>query len=322
MSVTREEVLWCYQNLLGREPESDEAIRVHLDNKTLRDVVNAFTNSEEFRQQRMEFKRAAIAPINIRPLALDVQQIDISASAEELDRCAAKIKDAWQTMGAEQPHFSVLSQAQFLPENLSESIASFWESGENEATHFESVLARYGVTKLENLVCVEYGCGVGRLTGTFAKHFKQVFAYDISKPHLIHASQRIAELGLKNVSFVECLDLMKANIEPCDVFLSIIVLQHNPPPLLFELIRRALIALRPGGTAIFQVPIYIVGYSFNLKNWLETNHAHEMQMHCVPQESLFELVSGLGCKLLSVREDAHAGHPEAIVSNTFVVRKD
>jgi acetyltransferase-like isoleucine patch superfamily enzyme len=46
--VTREEIVWCYRNLLGREPESEEAIFAHVNCKNFKDLVAAFTGSAEF----------------------------------------------------------------------------------------------------------------------------------------------------------------------------------------------------------------------------------------------------------------------------------
>jgi acetyltransferase-like isoleucine patch superfamily enzyme len=46
--VTREEIVWCYRNLLGREPESEEAIFAHAQCKSFKDLVAAFTGSAEF----------------------------------------------------------------------------------------------------------------------------------------------------------------------------------------------------------------------------------------------------------------------------------
>lgn len=321
MSVTREDVIWCYQNLLGRNAESEAVIDSHLGFESVKDLVALFVHSAEFANSGSA-KPERIARQHIWLRADEqTQLIETSATHQELEQCAAVIKEAWQAEGRRQAHFSVLSNEEFLPTNLAGSIDTFWASGEAEALLATRILAKHGVTNLAERVCSEYGCGVGRVTNGFARHFKAVHGYDISEPHLVHARQHTAEVGLKNIVYHECLELMKAQIEPCDFFYSAIVFQHNPPPVIIELIRRALASLRPGGVAIFQVPTFIAGYQFKLKGWLEGASGGRVHMHCIPQASIIEIISNQGCKLLEIREDGFAGSPETIISNTFAVSK-
>lgn len=52
--VSRDDVVWCYRSLLGREPESEEVIGQHLRSRDLRALVQTFITSAEFRQQRSD----------------------------------------------------------------------------------------------------------------------------------------------------------------------------------------------------------------------------------------------------------------------------
>ncbi len=321
MNVTREDVIWCYQNLLGRSAESEAAIESHLVFNSMRDLVAFFVRSAEFSGGTSAESNDS-GRHNLWPSAdAQTQKINIDATHEVLDQCAAVIRNVWQSEGRNQAHFSVMSNEQYLPANLPRSLEAFWASGEDEATLAARILAKHGITNLTERVCVEYGCGVGRVTNGFAKRFKAVHAYDISEPHLVYARQRTADLGLKNITYRECLELMKTQIEACDFFYSAIVFQHNPPPVIAELIRRALASLRPGGVAIFQVPTFIADYQFNLKDWLQAMADSRVHMHCVPQTLVIELIFSQGCKLLEIREDGFAGSPDTIISNTFVVSR-
>ena len=127
-------------------------------------------------------------------------------------------------------------------------------------------------------------------------------------------------LAVSRAPILACLILL-GDLEPCDVFYSRIVFQHNPPPVIAELIRNALKALRPGGIAIFQVPSYMSGYGFKLREWLAKDHPLDMQMHCLPQHRIFALIAEHCGAVLEVREDGVAGARDRIVSNNFVVRK-
>lgn len=47
-TVSREEILWCYRTLLGREPESEAAILTHANSNSLKDLIECFVRSPEF----------------------------------------------------------------------------------------------------------------------------------------------------------------------------------------------------------------------------------------------------------------------------------
>jgi SAM-dependent methyltransferase len=317
--VSRDEILWCYRNLLGREPESEAVVNTHLRTRDFRHLVLSFVRSQEF--------IASVPRVTLHseepglPPFLDKLKIDAEATPGELAMCAAKIKKAWEHLGNEKAHYSVLTYDDFLPKNLNGSIEAFWNSGVWEASQVMRTLGELGAKQLEEKVCVEYGCGVGRVTVNFAKSFGRVHGYDISRNHLAYARARATEVGAGNIEFHECANDFRIAIEPCDFFYSLIVLQHNPPPIIVEVLRLAMRALKPGGIAIFQVPTYIVGYQFSLDEWLAMDHALDMQMHCVPQDTVFRLMADSGCHLLSVREDGWAAAPGKILSNTFYCQK-
>ncbi len=317
MSVTRADVVWCYEKILGRSPESEAVIEAQSHWPDTREMVLAFVNSQEFLLQHPRASSTAGASILELPLVLDKLAIEIAATPHELALCAARIKDAWEHLGKEKAHYSVLSSDEFLPDNLPGVIDRFWATGEIEAAQALRAYEIHGPTGATKKVCVEYGCGVGRLTGHFGRSFKLVHAYDISRIHLKHAEARTSQLGASNVIFHECAEDFRVAIEPCDFFYSFIVLQHNPPPVILEIIRIALGALNPGGVAMFQVPTYIADYRFSLTEWLAAEHVLDMQMHCVPQGAVLEVIAATGCRLLELRDDNCTAARDKIVSNTF-----
>jgi hypothetical protein len=67
-AVSREDVVWCYQTLLGRGPESEEVIDWHLGSLSFRHLVERITRSPEF-EQRVSRVAPAItaAPAPARP---------------------------------------------------------------------------------------------------------------------------------------------------------------------------------------------------------------------------------------------------------------
>ena len=111
-------------------------------------------------------------------------------------------------------------------------------------------------------------------------------------------------------------------LERVDLVYSIMVLQHNPPPVIRLIVREFLRALNPGGVAYFQVPTYMAGYGFSAEAYLaEEDDAQEMEMHPFPQRVVFALAREEGCEPIEVFEDGWTGYRPQELSNTFVIRK-
>jgi len=104
-----------------------------------------------------------------------------------------------------------------------------------------------------------------------------------------------------------------------DFVISIIVLQHNPPPVIAALFGKLLAALAQGGVAIIQIPTYIQGRYFSTADYLESA-APQMEMHALAQSIIYRIIEQSGCRLVEVREDGAAGHGPAI-SHTFCIQR-
>jgi len=316
MPVTREQVILAYRMFLGREPESDAVVRIHMDCQDLPQLRQRFLQAPEFISRQVSGPKPRYTHTTLNYPKMEVES---DADEEQLADCIAKIKAAWSHLGQTKPHFSVLTQKQFLPQNLNGSIQDFWASGEAEAAVLEQILSRHDCRQLSAMTCVEYGCGVGRVTGALARRFARVHAYDISQSHLLLAEQRIEEVSAHNVELHLCSDAALEQLCECDVFYSRIVFQHNPPPLMKQLITKALSALAQDGIAVFQIPTYSPNYRFRIMEWLEEDHPLDMQMHCLPQEIIFKIVAEANCIALEVIQDHSTGGHDT--SNVFVVRK-
>lgn len=119
-------------------------------------------------------------------------------------------------------------------------------------------------------VCVEVGCGPGRMTAALAGRFDRVVAVDVSPSMLERARGAV---GARNVEFRvvsgERLDGLEDGI--ADVVVCYLVLQHLPhralvAGLLAELGR----VLRPGGEGFVQLPVLEAGPKPRLWRGLRT----------------------------------------------------
>jgi 2-polyprenyl-3-methyl-5-hydroxy-6-metoxy-1,4-benzoquinol methylase len=314
MAVTQEDVRRCYRILLGREPENrdvvEQKVRAHRD---LWQLIEEFTSSPEFRNRR---------GLAITPLRVDVpaETIDVDVSSDDLTALREHVQASWEQLGRDKAHYSVLTRQEYLPAAFADNETAFWSSGEDQVAWLVRILERHGMTALQSKSCIDFGCGVGRLTEPLARTFRQVHGYDISEPHLVHARSRVAQHQNVDFSLVRTLPVPFA---PADVFFSLIVLQHNPPPIIALIIRGALQGLRPGGLAVFQVPTYALGYSFSMADYARhiRRSKRDIEMHCIPQQDVYRIAAETGCRVVEIREQDMTGRLGSDVSNVFVIQR-
>lgn len=318
--VSRDEVLWCYRLLLGREPESEAVVQSQLRAPSRRELMMGFLTSMEFAHKNPDLTalQSTLTWMQSTPL-----RIDVDIGEAKLRAMLERVKEVWLRLGTSAPHWSVMSDTQFLPENIDGSIDRFWAAGEEDTVIFHRTLLRIGVGDLGGKTCIEYGCGIGRMSGPLSRLFATLHACDISPSHLELARQRLRDLGCGNVVLHEMPSDPLAPLPRCDVYYSRIVIQHNPPPVMLALVRAALECLNPGGIAVFQVPSYMVGYQFDADAYLAQSFEVEagFEMHCLPQSVVFALILESGCELLELHEDGAGGAPRQLFSNTYVVRR-
>jgi SAM-dependent methyltransferase len=313
-SATKEDVVWCYQHLLGRNPESDEVVERHAAREVdFRTVVLNFVNSAEFRQKSLV---AALPLLDGRaPLS-----IELTAAPDQLVALRQRMARTWTALGAKPPHHSMLTGSNFFPQNLGEpAIERFYTGGGAEGRLIRSVLDRHGFGDTLSKTCVEFGCGLGRVSLALSRMFESVVGYDTSAAHIKLAEERKITQKFENVEFVLLTDIDQELIS-CDFLYSRLMLQHNPPPLMRYLIGSMLGSLRHGGVAIFQMPTYAPNYSFKVAEELAREWQPRIELHCMPQPEVFKAINAAGCEVLEVREDRAIGKP-GWVSNTFVVER-
>lgn len=313
----RDDVIAAYHLILGREPESEKAITDNLQNSDIEALRNQFVNSDEFRRGMPGLRSHQGLPITVLPL-----EIDVDVAPDVLTAMVRKTGEYWNKVGLEAPHWSVVTASKFLPENIMQHQDEFFESSRVDEEIILSGLARAGVALSELRSCVEFGCGVGRLTFRLASLFPKVTGIDISSSHLALAREYCNKLGLKNVNFVQASSEALMPAEGFDFWFSRIVLQHNSPPVSMAIIRKAFQALNWGGIAMFQVPVHHVGYSFRADDYLSSRLGENMEMHCVPQQAILNLAQSHGLQLLDVREDTWvvSDGPDWL-SNNFIFRR-
>ena len=299
----------------GERAESEAAVEAHMQKASPSTLLWTFLSSPEFgRLSRGRLARTASIGLDAPKLAIDTHCDDAT-----LKKLRQRISKQWAKLGSDRPHWSVLTGAQFLPENFRNNEPAFWASGEREVDTIERLLDHSSVSLGPETVAAELGCGVGRVTIPLSQRIKRVVAYDISEPHLDLARQRARAAKSSNIEFRRVDPDADIRFESCDLFYSRIVLQHNTPPIIRRTLDAAFASIQFGGVALFQVPTYRKGYSFSTQSYLNSD-SEGMEMNCLSQAEIFSLIQKHHMSVVLVREDDSCGR-DRFVSNTFLIKK-
>jgi 2-polyprenyl-3-methyl-5-hydroxy-6-metoxy-1,4-benzoquinol methylase len=307
---------WAYRMILLREPEAPAALEALAAAGSAHEMRNVLLSSSEVRAQKSLPVHHAFEGSE------PPQEVQVDVSDAERERLFAMVQKVWRSLGEEKPHWSVLSSDEFLPGEVEKRMDAFYATGPVNVQWVLKALARNGVDAARHPVCMDYGCGVGRLSAALAPHFSRVVGVDVSERHLELAREALSSRGVVNVELRHVASIEAVRELPqADLVVSLIVLQHNPPPVMREILRALLGRLRPGGVALIQFPTYMPQpYRFRLKEYL-AGGGRNMEMHALPQRDVFALAFALGIEVLEVFEDGWAGFGPGARSNTFVLRR-
>jgi 2-polyprenyl-3-methyl-5-hydroxy-6-metoxy-1,4-benzoquinol methylase len=314
LPITSEVVQWAYRLFLDREPENETVVEEKSrDCKSILELRRVFLRSEEFKS-----KNPGLPTLSGHEPPIDVEY---SVSDRELKKIFKHVQKSWTSLGLNDPYFSVLTQGEFGKSAMSEErIDEFYESGKKEVDRLFKTLARNSIDSSSFRNCLDFGCGAGRISRWLSASFEAVHAYDVSKNYLEMAQDYLENIDILNVDFrqVKSIDDL-GQFPKVDLIYSVIVLQHNPPPIMHRIIGGFMKALNPGGVAFFQLPTYKEGYRFFSKKYLRhVSSKDEMEMHVLPQRVVFEIVREGNGKILEVVEDFNTSWG---LSNTFLIQK-
>jgi len=316
LGVERTEIEMAYRVMLGREP-LDEETEIWRNAESISELRRAFIESAEFKSDFLKYNPAQNAwkpPIERKHLPVEWQ-----TEPETQAALLAYVQTTWTKLGLEEPHWSVLASEDWKASNIEKNKVYFYQSGARDTALISAILSRHEAVPESFGRVLEYGCGVGRVTLHLASMFAHVTAVDISRSHLALAEAELHAHGATNVAFVQAELPDFGMTAPFDLWFTRIVLQHNPPPVIAMILRRMFACLAPGGLAIFQLCTYVPGYRFSVADYLGQPKQGEIEVHCLPQQIVFQLAQEAGCLCLEVTPDN--GMPPPWASDVFVFHK-
>ena len=307
-----------YKCLLGRYPESAEVVLGHLNfSKTVDELIAKIKSSDEY------VTSGAASYIDVVGRNYWARADDQSDST---DKCSVEIVDAlfqrlqrqWKLLGSTEPYWSVLSSDSFQMTNFEHHRAQFFASGYENLRLIHGFFSRNGIP-MPSGICLELGCGVGRVTIPLSTIFQKVIGLDVSEGNLALCRKHIAAEGRTNAE--SCLVVSPSDYESLpkhDFFFSFIVLQHNPPPLQEYILGKILGKTNPGGVCLFQMATNTPNYRFDIAEFL-AQPSGVIDMHSLPMKVVFSLLHQHGFRLLEVINDPWTG---LYGSHTFFAIKD
>jgi 2-polyprenyl-3-methyl-5-hydroxy-6-metoxy-1,4-benzoquinol methylase len=321
--VTPDEVSHAYKLFLGREPENADVVAGYCQNAhTLDQLSRIFMSSPEFMRRMGSALERPQANRHRHPFTLPRIPVETQVSPEVLDQMFDRIHKQWDHLGATEPYWSVVTQPQNYVAEFDQHSQQFFASGNSACDMFLATLRRCGINPAQLNTCLEVGCGVGRVTSYLAGAFSKVIATDISDKHLELAKTHLAAQALQNVELQHWHNLdQMSQLPQVDAIMSVITLQHNPPPIMSWMLSTLLSHLRPGGVAYVQIPTYKNGYLFEVHRYLASTPPDTLEMHYLPQPDLFRLIADANCVCLEMREDGMVSDEDQMLSNTFLVQK-
>ncbi len=239
--------------------------------------------------------------------------IETEATDEELLEIFERVRLEWSRLGESEPYWSVLTSEQYTKSNFSKHQQEFWDSGAHAAAAISDFFESNDL-KRPSGVCLELGCGVGRVTRYLSPMFEKVIGLDISSGNLREAQINLREVGASNVELIKIEKVEDFDTIPnVDFFCSEMVLQHNPPPVQRVLLDKIFSKIKTGGGCLFQTPTDLPHYSFRIRDYLETEEP-VMEMHALPMRVVLNALRAHDLPLIEVRPDIKTGLPG---SHTF-----
>jgi 2-polyprenyl-3-methyl-5-hydroxy-6-metoxy-1,4-benzoquinol methylase len=301
MSIEKRLVVEGYRALLDREPESDAILEAHAQSaSSFEQLLLSLAKSDEYKNKvfMQRLRSALYSP---------PQAVDVTVSNEELALLMGRVKREWKKLGEDDPYWSVLSEERYRSKRLSEQeIAEFLSSGRDSAGLIDLFEARSRST-INRGTCFELGCGVGRVTCHLSKMFQRVIAADISPGNIELCRNNLAASGISNVEclLIDELDDYKS-LPQFDFMFSVIVLQHNTPPVQKFILDCLLRKIRGGGGCLFQSPSELPSYSFDVAKYLATDD-ELIEMHALPMSFVLAALQKHHLQIVQVFPDSWTG---------------
>jgi SAM-dependent methyltransferase len=177
-------------------------------------------------------------------------------------------KRAWQDWGTVNPLYGILTDPRYRHGG---DVGEFLESGEGAVASVLAEVERLGLAPRQH-ACLDFGCGIGRLTGPLARRFDLALGLDVSAPMLAKARSIHADLANCRFELNDTDDLAGRPDASFDLVLCLFVLQHLDTTRAIESFLGEFVrVLAPGGALVVQLCSQTANHRPPLPPW-RTRH--------------------------------------------------
>jgi SAM-dependent methyltransferase len=172
---------------------------------------------------------------------------------------------AWEDWGAVDPLFAILTDPKYR--HGGGDIEEFLRVGEGVVTDVLHQTDRLGIGQGRDLA-LDFGCGVGRLTGGLSNQFTNVIGVDVA-PSMLDTAQKLHS-NREHCKFTlnQSDDLRWIPDASLDFVLSLLVLQHlDSTDTIKTFLREFVRILKPGGAIVVQLPSSVPAHRIPLPSW-------------------------------------------------------
>lgn len=193
----------------------------------------------------------------------------------------------------------------------------FFATGELEINRVMQYLQSLGFSPIKTDVALDFGCGVGRLTGALSQYFERCCGVDISPTMIQLAKDFHGNNARCNFWLNEVDDLRRFSDGYFGFIYTSITLQHIPPRYVQKYLLELIRVLKPGGIFVFQIPdrekrgvlrkldryLGLRKHAKRLMRSLLGNRmgALGMEMNCFPEKNVRELLLGQNVRIVDVK---------------------
>ena len=169
-------------------------------------------------------------------------------NSEKPSKAFQNVEALYENLGDEQALWAVMTYPEYRND---ENVDKFFDSGREEIELQLKKLEELSIDYLKGK-CLDFGCGVGRLTHALGRYFQNAIGVDVSST-MIQKAEEIKKQD--NVSFIlnKKDNLSQLESSSFDFIYSNKTIQHIPYPASKNYIKDFFRLLKPGGVAVFLV---------------------------------------------------------------------